>query len=212
MAILNDKIVNINPVRPETAIIKKAVSLLKNRRLVVFPTETVYGIGALYGDEKAENKLYEAKGRGKDKPFSIHISNVNIIKEIGCQIDKRAETIMNKYWPGPVTIILSSKSSSGLKYGFRFTEHPVALSLIDYCGGALIASSANIHTHISPVTAFEAYRQLGDKVDLILDAGTTGYAKDSTVIDLSDENDIAVLREGAISKQEILKILKEVDN
>jgi len=209
--ILNHKIVKVNPVRPERMIIELAVSVLKNSGLVVFPTETVYGVGSLYGDKKAEDKLYSVKERGKDKPFSIHISNVNIIDEIGCVIDKRAKQIMNKYWPGPVTLILPSKSNLSEKYGFRFPEHPVALSLIDLCGGAVIASSANVHTQISPITAIDAYKQMGDKVDIILDSGTTGYGKDSTIIDLSDAENISVLREGAVNKQEILELLKEVN-
>lgn len=200
-------IVPVNPSRPEKDIIQKAATIIKHGGLVVFPTETVYGIAALFGNKKAYERLYEVKKRDKNKPFTIHISSAEMVKESGCSISESAGKLIKHYWPGPLTLILPLDDKEG-KLGFRLPDHPVALALITAVGGAVVAPSANISTHQSPVTAEDAYDQVGQQVDLVLDGGKTGYGRDSTIVDLSD-GEIRIIRQGAILAEDILKILHD---
>ncbi|MCD6460521.1 threonylcarbamoyl-AMP synthase [bacterium] len=196
-----EKIFSVDADNPDKKIILKAAYILNNGGLVVFPTETVYGIAVKYGDKSVENKLYKVKNRNIDKPFTIHISDISFIKKLDCFVPDEAYKLMKKYWPGPLTLVLPLKSKQG-KQGFRVPAHPAALALIDAAGGGVIASSANISVRKSPVTVEQAYEQLADKIDIYLDSGKTGYGKDSTVVDFSGDKPV-VLREGVLKNSDI---------
>ena len=196
-----DKIFTVDAHNPDRNIILQAAEILNNGGMVVFPTETVYGIAVKFGDKNIEHKLYKVKKRDPEKPFTIHISDISFIKKLDCHVPLEAQKLIDKYCPGPLTLVLPLNSKQG-KLGFRVPDHPVALALIEAAGGGVLASSANISTQKSPVTVEQAYEQVSGEVELFLDAGKTGYGKDSTVVDFSGEHPV-ILREGALKSSDI---------
>lgn len=197
------KLIKIDPVVPDEALLAEAGKIIREGGLVVFPTETVYGIGANFLDEKAVERIYQIKNRPSNKPLTVHISNMDMVKHMGCSVTDFARLLIEKYWPGPLTIIL--KSDSGQTIGFRMPRHNVALGLIEHSGVPVVAPSANISGEIPPVDAILAMHYLGGKVDMALDAGPTELRIESTVLDLSNLP-YRVLREGAISKSQIADV------
>lgn len=196
--------VKIDPENPDKEIISKAADVIKKGGLVVFPTETVYGIAANLFDEGAIAKLRRVKQRPEDKHFTVHISDIGMIEDMGCDITKEARSLMSKYWPGPLTIILRSRS--GDKTGFRMPANKIALGLIRSSGVPVVAPSANISGDKAPVSAAEVSKDLSEKVDMILDGGRTEIGIESTVVDMTVKP-AKVLREGAIKITELSKIL-----
>ncbi len=203
------KIFSIDPEKPDLRIIQKATSILKSGGLVIFPTESVYGIAVLYGCEQAVKRLAKIKERPPTQPFTVHISDKKTIAEMGCIIDASADALIEKFWPGPLTLVLPLLSEKS-KIGFRLPDNKVAIRLIHESGGAILAPSANRKAQKSPINANEAFSQIGNDVDMILDAGETLYRNNSTIVDLS-ENKITLLRHGAIREDEILKTIREAE-
>ncbi|MBL7155912.1 MAG: threonylcarbamoyl-AMP synthase [Candidatus Omnitrophica bacterium] len=205
MAAAKTKVIKIDPISPKESDIEFAASLLRGGALVCFPTETVYGIGANFMDETAVKKLYEIKKRSLNKPFTIHISSLDTIGRMRCEISKQAQKLIDSFWPGPLTIILKSKEG---KLGFRMPQNRVAKSLISKSGVPVAAPSANLSGEEPPKDAGEISKDLRDKVDLILDGGRTRFQRESTIIDLSAKA-YKILRKGAIPETEIEKILNQ---
>ena len=171
---------------------------------MVFPTETVYGLGANLLNEKGIARLYKVKRRPKGKPFTVHIAGAYLIKQLECIITKAAKVLIDKYWPGPLTIILNSKD--GRKIGFRMPDNKVALKLIKESGVPVVAPSANISGQMPPTSAEDVLKQLDGKIDILLDAGPTDIGVASTIIDMT-VTPAKILREGAIGKNELLKVI-----
>ena len=183
------KIVKINSKKPENEKIELAKKVLKNGGIIVYPTDTVYGIGANIFDEKAVQKVYSAKKRPQTKPISICLSRIEEIKEVAC-INRDTEKIVSKILPGPFTLILNKKEriSSLLtagkdKIGVRIPESRVCKELSE--DFPITTTSANISGMKVPDSAEGVAEQLGDSVDLILDAGVFEHAVPSTVIDMT---------------------------
>lgn len=193
-------VIRVNSSRPEPARIKKAASVLKRGGLVAFPTETVYGLGANLLDKKAVKKVYEIKNRPRNKPLTVHIADTAAIKKMAGRIPSAAGKLMDRYWPGPLTIIL--KDRRGKKIGFRMPDNKVAFLLIKKAGVPVVAPSANISGDKPPVSAKEVLRGLGGEVDVVIDGGRTRIGVESTVVDMTGRIP-RILREGAISKTEI---------
>jgi len=196
-------VIRVNSSRPEPARIKKAASVLKRGGLVAFPTETVYGLGANLLDKKAVEKVYEIKKRPRKKPLTVHIADTAAVKKMAGRIPPMAGRLMEKYWPGPLTIIL--KDRRGKKIGFRMPDNKVAFLLIKGAGVPVVAPSANISGNKPPVSAKEVLRGLGGEVDVVIDGGRTRIGVESTVVDMTGRMP-RILREGAISKTEIERI------
>ena len=194
-------VLKVDPERPDKKAIAEAAKGLRSGALVAFPTETVYGLGANLLDKKAIARLYKVKERPRDKPFTVHIDNASCIKNLGCEITREAKDLMDKYWPGPLTIILNCKN--GQKIGFRMPDNKVALSLIKASGVPVVAPSANISGKVPPTSAADVLRQLDGEIDILLDAGPTDVGVESTVIDMAVMPP-KILREGAIKKEELL--------
>lgn len=194
----------LSPRRPDVKKIKRAAKAIHEGGLVAFPTETVYGIAANVLDRKAIDRLYRIKGRPKHKPFTIHIADLNIINRMGCDITKDAEALINRYWPGPLTIIL--KSERGQKIGFRMPANKVALELIRMAKVPVAAPSANLSGKVPPKNASDVLRQLDGRIDILLDAGPVEIGVESTVVDMT-ARPVKILREGAISRKEIMKAI-----
>jgi len=197
-------VIKIDPANPDKRLIASAAKVIKEGGLVVFPTETVYGIAANLLDKSAVARLYKVKMRPEGKPFTVHISDQNMIKDMGCLVTEVAEKLISKFWPGPLTIILASKTGGNI--GFRMPANKIALELIKTSGVPIIAPSANLSGKIPPVTAAQALIGLEDKVDMIIDGGGTDVGVESTVVDLTI-NPPRILRSGAVSEEDISKAI-----
>ncbi len=197
-------VVKIDPKRPDKDLIESAAKAIREGNLVAFPTETVYGIAANFFDEKAIENLYRLKQRPRSKPFTIHIADIKMIESLGCFVTKEALRLISKFWPGPLTIVLKSGADGTL--GFRIPANRIALDLIKSAGVPVVAPSANLSGNKPPTSAGEALKDLDGKIDMLLDGGHTDIGIESTVVDLT-VTPPKVLREGAIKREEIGKVL-----
>lgn len=193
-------VLKVDPKNPDNEKVLFSAKMLKAGSLVAFPTETVYGLGANLLKTEAVDRLYKVKKRPRHKPFTVHISNLNIIKKLNCSITKEARAMIERFWPGPLTIILRSKNGKNL--GFRMPDNKVALKLIESSGVPVVAPSANISGDPPPRSPKEVLKNLNGKIDVLLDSGRTRVGVESTVIDLT-VTPPKVLREGAIKAKEL---------
>lgn len=201
---MRTSLVRINSAKPEMAKLKRAALILKDGGLVAFPTETVYGLGANMRDEKAIERIYRIKNRPKNKPLTIHVAEIDMVKEMVGNIPKNAKRLVAKFWPGPLTLILKDKN--GKKIGFRMPDNRIAFLLIKEAAVPVVAPSANISGRRPPTSAKEVLRDLDGKMDMVLDGGRTKIGVESTVVDLSGRG-FKILRKGAISEEEIRKVI-----
>ena len=192
------KVIRVDPEHPDPGVIHQAAGLLRRGGLVAFPTETVYGLGANLEDPQAISELYQVKERPFHKQLTLHIADPAVIENHGVQVSPLAKRLMARFWPGPLTLILSRPDGSTL--GFRMPRHPVALALLAQAGVPVVAPSANLSGHAPPRGAQEVLRDLGEKIDLILDSGPTPVGVESTVLDLSTDPP-KILRRGAMAQE-----------
>lgn len=202
---MRTKIVKVSPTKPEPAKIKEAALILRDGGLVVFPTETVYGLGANMLDRDAVKKVYRIKNRPKNRPLTIHIADIRMVERVVGKIPSRAKKLIDEFWPGPLTLVLKDKS--GKKTGFRMPDNKIAFLLIKESDVPVVAPSANISGRRAPRKTKEVLDDLDGKVEMVLDGGTTKIGIESTVLDLSGQR-YKILREGAISEQEIKEALR----
>jgi L-threonylcarbamoyladenylate synthase len=186
-----------------------AAKLIRAGRLVAFPTETVYGLGANALDEAAVQRIYDAKGRPATSPLIVHVSDVPMAREVTAEWPRLAQTLAEQFWPGPLTLVLPKAPeipfivTAGLgTVGVRIPSHPVALALIRRARVPIAAPSANRFTQTSPTTAEHVRRGLGGTVDLILDGGATHVGIESTVVSLAGERP-TILRLGMVSRSQL---------
>ena len=198
---MQTKIIKINPNFPDKALIKEAANALQKGKLVAFPTETVYGIGANSLDKKAIDRLYAVKKRPKNKPFTVHIAGFEALKDLKIVLSEHAERIIRKFWPGPLTIVAFNKKKE--KIGLRMPRNKIALELISKAGVPVVAPSANISGGKPPSSGKEVISEMNGLVDIILDAGNTEVGKESTVLDVTKDLFI-IVRPGAIPKEDLL--------
>jgi len=194
---------------PSPAEIDHAATLLRAGRLVAFPTETVYGLGANALDANAVARIYAVKGRPATSPLIVHVASVEIAKSLVNSWPGIADILTKRFWPGPLTLVLPKSSlipdivTAGLgTVGLRMPSHPVALALIKAAGVPLAAPSANRFTELSPTTAEHVRQSLGDEVDLILDGGPCEVGIESTVLSLTGAQ-LLLLRPGGISRAQL---------
>src|SRR5437660_2624770 len=210
------EVIKVDASHPDPAIIEYAASLLRAGEVVVFPTETVYGLGADAFQPTALERIFAAKGRPFSDPLIVHIADELELELLTTKISKEAKRLAKEFWPGPLTLILpkgthvSHLVTAGLEtIAVRMPRHPVALALINALGSPIAAPSANRFMHVSPTTAHHAYADLTGKVPLILDSGPCEIGVESTVLDLcSDEP--RILRPGGISLEALRTILPDV--
>lgn len=193
-----------------------AAKYIQQGRLVAFPTETVYGLGANAFDAAAVNRIFLAKGRPADNPLIVHIADYATLPLIVSHVPPQAERLMRAFWPGPLSIVLPRNEhvpdivTAGLDtVAVRWPNHPVAEALIKLADLPVAAPSANRSGRPSPTLAEHVARDLGEKVDLILDAGLAAIGLESTVIDVSGEEPI-LLRPGAVTLEDLEQILGPV--
>ena len=196
------------------AAIADAAVLLRAGRLVAFPTETVYGLGADATSETAVARIFAAKGRPRFHPLIVHVGSIDeIARDVrGCE---RARALAGAFWPGPLTLVLprqpscrlSSLASAGLDtVAVRAPSHPVARALLAACGRPIAAPSANPFGRLSPTTAAHVAEGLGTRVDLILDGGPCPIGLESTIVALCGDAAM-LLRPGAIAADQIAAVI-----
>ena len=196
--------------------IKKQAELLKQGKTVIFPTETVYGLGANALDENAVKKIYEAKGRPSDNPLIVHIYDKKEVYNLAKDINEKAETVMNHFWPGPITIILNKNdivpyvTSGGLKtVAIRMPSHLIAREIIKQSKVPVAAPSANISGRPSPTKEEHVYEEMNKRVSGIVLGGDCNFGLESTVLDMTTEIPM-ILRPGSITKEDLEKVIGEV--
>jgi len=198
-------------VRATKTTVREAVHIIKEGGLVVYPTDTVYGLGCDPFNISAVKRVMKAKGRWK-KPLPVLVAALNNAEQIAWMTDD-AYKLAKKFWPGALTLVLKKKPilpsvvTCGLsRVGVRVPNHVIALRLIQLSGGSLIGTSANITGERSPRTAVEAAEQIGKHVNLILDAGASPLGRDSTVLNLSSKKP-RILRLGPIGVRDLTEVL-----
>ena len=206
------KYLRVNARNPEPAIIEQAARYIKAGELVAFPTETVYGLGADAFQPNAVEKIFLAKGRPAENPLLVHVSNLAQVQKLTVEVSIIASKLMNRFWPGPLSIILPALSAvpdivrGGQRgVGLRMPSHPVALALIE-ATGPLAAPSANLYGRPSPTNAEHVRQDLDGKIAAVLDAGDTGAGLESTVIDLTSAK-CRILRRGGTSVETLEEFL-----
>lgn len=203
--------------KPDKDLIAVFASMLASGKTVIFPTETVYGLGANALDEEAAAKIYQAKGRPSDNPLLVHVADKEDVYDLVENIDGRAKLLMDRFWPGPLTIVFKKKdiiparTSGGLDtVAIRMPSDQVARDLIRQAGVPIAAPSANISGRPSPTKPEHIIRDMDGRVDGILVGGSCNYGVESTIVDLS--GDVAmVLRPGSITLEMLGEVLGQVN-
>lgn len=197
--------------------IKAAAKIIKDGGLVLFPTETVYGIGANGLDENAVKKIFAAKGRAQDNPLILHIANIDMLDKIADNITELEYKLMDAFWPGPFTIILNKKEivpsivTGRLNtVAVRMPANIIANKLIEYACVPIAAPSANISGKPSGTCLEDIYSELSDKMDCIIDGGKCEVGLESTVVKV-DNGQVKILRPGKITKEHIEEIINNVE-
>ena len=193
-----------------------AAELLKNGGLVAIPTETVYGLAADATNGATVEQIFKAKGRPQDNPLIVHIASYEQLKQLVSHIPEHAKRLMETFWPGPLTVILTKSNlvpdqvSAGLPtVAVRFPSHPVARAVIQKAGVPLAAPSANVSGSPSPTTAAHVLHDLDGKIDAVIDGGPCTVGLESTVITLAEEIPV-LLRPGAVTLEQLQQILGTV--
>ena len=191
--------------------IREAARLVLEGRLIAYPTDTVYGLGCNPFDVDAVDRLVRAKERVKGS-LPILVSSLAEAERVG-EINEKSAALARKFWPGPLTLVVPTRSILPAKVtdnsqlvGLRIPNHEAARRLILGSGGAIVGTSANISGQRSLSTAQEVLRELGGRIDLVLDGGHTMLGRESTVVRIVGD-EIVLLREAAISWDDILKAL-----
>ena len=196
-------------------IIEETSLALKSGQTAAFPTETVYGLGAVISDENAVLNIYRAKGRPPEKPLSILIGKAEDMDEIAQNIPKSARLLAEKFWPGPLTMILTKRDdisdqvTAGKKtVGIRMPAHEIPLEILKRTG-PMACPSANLSGGEEPATAEDVLKDLENKIDILIDGGKTKFKIPSTIIDLTAVPP-KILRKGGTDVMEIKKIIGDV--
>ncbi len=190
--------------------IEEIANAIKEGKLIIFPTDTVYGIGTNAYNEEACKKIYEIKGRPSCKPLIILISDTSMIEDLVENISPKEQKIIEKFWPGPLTIkfkkrkgILPDIISAGDEYvRIRLIKNGLIYKIIEKAEVPVVAPSANISGHPTGIKIDNIIKELGGKVDYILDCGDYKSDEPSTIIQVEDEK-IVVIREGKIKREEL---------
>ncbi|WP_079422618.1 L-threonylcarbamoyladenylate synthase [Clostridium oryzae] len=212
---MNTKIIDMDENSIDINKMKSAADIIKKGGLVAFPTETVYGLGANALDEDAVKKIFLAKGRPQDNPLIVHVADFNIENFVE-EVPDIARTLMNKFWPGPLTIILKKSklipdtTSAGLdSVGIRMPKNKIALNLIKLSGCPIAAPSANISGRPSPTVISRCIEDLDGKVDCIIGGDKSNVGVESTVIDCTADIP-CVLRPGGVTLEMLQEVNKDI--
>jgi len=209
-------VLKVNAGKPEVDKIRIAADMIRKGGTVAFPTETVYGLGADALNAEAVRKLFEAKERPPDNPIIVHVANKKDVYLLARDIPKAAETLIAKFWPGPLTLVLKRSklvpdiTVVGLDtIAIRMPKNKVALALLKESGTPIAAPSANLAGKPSPTTAKHVIEDLAGRIDIILDAGPTKIGVESTVINMTSSSPM-ILRPGGTPYETLREVLGNV--
>ncbi len=209
-------VLKVNPRKPSIKKVQVAADIIRKGGLVAFPTETVYGLGADALNSNAVLALFKAKKRPLDNPPIVHVENINDVRKLAEQVQPKAERLMKKFWPGPLTLVFIRSDKvpdvtvAGLEtIAIRMPQHAVALALIKESNCPIAAPSANLAGKPSPTSAKHVFDDLKGRIDAILDGGLTQIGVESTVLDLSVDPP-QVLRPGGTPLEELRRVLGDV--
>ncbi|MFC1498404.1 L-threonylcarbamoyladenylate synthase [Verrucomicrobiota bacterium] len=188
----------------ENAVVRQTVKALKKGALVILPTDTVYGIAADSSVPGAEDRLFEAKNRKRNKPVPLLAASITDVKEYGACFNDLERKLAEQFWPGPLTLVLEVRDleTEHRSEGFRIPDCAITQAVLKEAGGILRVTSANKSNEPPALIAEDAMRALGDFTDVVIDAGPVPGGTPSTVIKVHGE-EIVVLREGAIGKSRL---------
>ncbi len=213
---MNARVLAVDPRAPDPAVIAEAVAVLRRRGLVAIPTETVYGLAALALDADAVARIYAAKGRPAHHPLIAHVLHEPQARLLAVSWPERASALVRAFWPGPLTLVVDrapgvppAVAGGTGSIAVRAPSHPVARAILAALGEPLAAPSANRYQSLSPTNAAHVVRQLGEVVDLVLDAGPCDAGIESTVVDVRD-NPPRVLRPGALDLGALRRVIPDV--
>jgi L-threonylcarbamoyladenylate synthase len=209
-------IVKVHPQTPERRAIEAAAEILCKGGLVAFPTETVYGLGALALNPHAVRKIFTAKDRPDWDPLIVHVRDLPMAHALMKRLLPQFELLVSRFWPGPLTLVVEKAAqvpnevtAGRANVALRMPWHPVAAALLDITGAPIAAPSANRFGRPSPTRAEHVAEDLGDRVDMILDAGPTPMGVESTVLDLT-QSPVRILRPGGVSREQLEKVIGPV--
>jgi L-threonylcarbamoyladenylate synthase len=210
------ELIHVDSQHPAVEGIARAARAITAGSLVAFPTETVYGLGANALDASAVARIFEAKQRPLTDPLIVHLAQVAQVHEVAAQIPDIVHRLAERFWPGPLTLILhraekvpASVSAGRDTVAVRVPAHPVAQALLAACGLPIAAPSANLFGRPSPTTAQHVLEDLDGRVDLVLDGGSTTIGLESTVIDLTVAPPV-LLRPGGLPPETLREVLPEL--
>jgi L-threonylcarbamoyladenylate synthase len=211
------RLIVVDPLMPDEAVFAEAARVLRGGGLVAFPTETVYGLGALALDEAALARVYAAKGRPAHHPLIAHVEDLSQARALARSWPETASRLAAAFWPGPLTLVVeralhvpAAVAGGAASIALRVPSHPVARALLHALGQPVAAPSANRYQGLSPTTAAHVIKELGERVDLVLDGGPCDTGIESTVVDSSVEPS-RVLRPGAIGIEALRAIAPDID-
>jgi len=211
------QVLHLDQERPQQETIELAASIIRNGGLVAFPTETVYGLGADAMNENAVRKIFEAKGRPSDNPCIVHVDGREMLDRVAGAVPAKAERLIQKFWPGPLTLVLERRPevapsvSAGLStVAVRMPGSGIALEMIRAARTPVAAPSANASGRPSPTTAAHVLEDLGGRIDLILDGGTTNIGIESTVLDVTTDPPM-ILRPGWITQEKLSEMIGPIE-
>ena len=198
------RIIQVDPDNPQADVLDFAVAAVQSGKIIIYPTDTVYGLGADPFNERAVTRIFSIKNRPRSRPLPLAVSGVNMVDDIAF-ITGKAQKLMEQFWPGALTVILKKReglldivTGGGNSLGVRAPDHEIPLALIRRMARPLIATSANLHGELPSLDVRNIISQLRFPVDLILDGGEpNGVA--STVVDLTKKPPV-IVREGPITK------------
>ena len=208
-------VMKTDPLLPDVDSVSIAAEAVRRGDLIIFPTETVYGLAANAVDVRAVQKIFEAKGRKPDHPLPVQILNADMLDTVAMDVPESARILARHFWPGPLTMILRRNeklpdivTAGGATVGVRVPDHAVALKLLEMVRLPIVATSANVSGGEAPTTAGEAIEAVGQWVSVALDSGPARIGVASTVVDISDGTP-RILRAGSIGMDRILAVLEE---
>ncbi len=192
--------------------VELGISILKQGGIVAFPTDTVYGLGACASIHQAVERVYTVKERPRNMALPLLLADTSQITKVAYPVPPIAWLLIHNFLPGALTIVLPrTKSVPDIITGgsetiaLRIPAHPIPVALVKGLGAPIVGTSANLSGRPSPLTADEVYSQLGNKIDLVIDGGRCPGGKESTIVDATGETPV-ILREGAISREELEKV------
>ena len=201
----------VDPNKPSINAIEEAVNILRSGGVIMYPSDTVYGLGSDALNSDAVQRIFRIKGRSPDQSLPLIVSDRKMTESLAF-VDDRAKKLMDTFWPGALTIIMMKKPivpsvvvGGGTSVGLRMPDHAVPLLLLRMSGFPIVSTSANKHGRPHSVEVEEAIRQIGGEVDLILDAGRVG-GQPSTIIDMTMKHP-SIIRSGPVTKEMIEKVI-----